>query len=193
MVLVAGNNDNCVDRETIEFYRDFAREYVDHQEQEHGRSSLQRERFVRLLPPGAEILDLGCGAGFDAMSFELAGFSVTAIDASPELVAIARQRVKGTVRVGFFHAFDSVDVFDGIWAAASLVHVPRDMLPNVINVLSKSLGKNGYLYASFRLGDGECRDSHRRYYSRFAVKELVDLFGLAGLNVLEATNRKSVV
>ncbi len=57
---------------------------------------LQREavwrRIEALFEPGQTVLDLGCGTGVDALRLMEAGLEVRAIDASPEMVRIARER-----------------------------------------------------------------------------------------------------
>jgi 2-polyprenyl-3-methyl-5-hydroxy-6-metoxy-1,4-benzoquinol methylase len=88
-------------------------------------------RFMPLLPPGAHVLDAGCGSGRDALAFRRMGFAVEAFDASPELAALAQGHTGLPVQVMSFQQMaDAMGNawharFDGILACASLLHVPE--------------------------------------------------------------------
>ena len=87
-----------------------------------------RDRFVRELPASARILDAGCGSGRDARAFVDLGFDVTAFDASFEMVTRAAQYDQCPVLHMTFDEMTWNEAFDGIWASASLLHVPRASL-----------------------------------------------------------------
>jgi hypothetical protein len=71
---------------------------------------------------------------------------------------------------------DFNEVFDGIWACASLVHVPSDEIEEVFAKVINSLKVNGILYMSFRYGvyEGERKG---RYYTDYRTKTLKELIG----------------
>ncbi len=96
------------------------------------------------------ILDAGCGSGRDAKAFLERGYTVSAFDASPVLARLA------TVHTG-------LPRFDGIWACASLLHVPLADLPDVFQRLDRALKPGGVLYASWKSGQGERQDGDRRF------------------------------
>ncbi|WP_328987882.1 class I SAM-dependent methyltransferase [Thiorhodovibrio winogradskyi] len=58
---------------------------------------------------------------------------------------------------------DWFECFDGIWACASLLHVPLDQLADALARLSRALKKDGVLYASFKYGRGEREHNGRRF------------------------------
>jgi SAM-dependent methyltransferase len=62
-----------------------------------------------------------------------------------------------------FQDIDWCQRFDGIWACASLLHVPMVELPNVLQRLSRALRSGGVLYASFKYGHGERDSGGRRF------------------------------
>jgi SAM-dependent methyltransferase len=123
------------------------------------------EVFLKRLPQGAAILDLGCGAGRDSAFFIEKGSVPFPVDGSPAMAALAARRLGRLVPVMEFSdiAFDAA--FDGIWAQASLQHVPRPALPGILGRLHRALLPGGILYASFRAGAGEHRDLFGRYYN----------------------------
>jgi SAM-dependent methyltransferase len=76
----------------IELYERRAYEW----DADRGRSLFERpwlDRFAALLPPGAAILDIGCGSG-EPIARHLIdrGFAVTGVDSSPTLISLCRVR-----------------------------------------------------------------------------------------------------
>jgi SAM-dependent methyltransferase len=112
-------------------------------------------RFLARVPPGGHILDAGCGSGRDALAFRRLGYAVTAFEASPTLARLATAHCGLPVEVRRFQEIDWEDRFDGIWACASLLHVPMAELPEVLGRLGRALKSDGVLYASFKYGVGE--------------------------------------
>ena len=111
--------------------------------------------FLSKLVLGAHILDAGCGSGRDNKYFIEQGYRVTAVDASAALGQLASQYIGQPVLQMRFQALEFQECFDGIWASASLLHVGRAEIDDVLTRLSKALKPDGLLYASFVYGDGE--------------------------------------
>ena len=120
-------------------------------------------RFLPQIPPGGHILDAGCGSGRDTLEFLQAGYRVTAFDASPTLAALAQRHTGQPVQVLLFQDLAWRREFDGIWACASLLHVPAADLPEALGRLALALCPGGVLYASFKLGRGERDHRGRRF------------------------------
>lgn len=119
--------------------------------------------FVACLPPGARILDAGCGSGRDVKAFGEMGFDVEAFDASAELVALACQLSGKPVVQMRFQDVDAVEKYDGIWCCASLLHVSDAELPEVMTKLAIALKPGGVWYLSFKHGHGEREKDGRRF------------------------------
>ena len=114
-----------------------------------------------------KILDVGCGSGRDSVFFANQGFQVVAIDGSKSLIELAQQT---DTRIDWqCLRFDEIakqswqNQFTGIWACASLLHVPFDDLPMILNDLLSCLRPTGILYASFKYGDNE-REKDGRFF-----------------------------
>ena len=127
------------------------------------------ELFINQLPQRDTqcILDVGCGSGRDANYFAKQGYEVTAIDASAELIQWAEQHHMSS-RITWVHLdFSSIEKqawenkFTGIWACASLLHVPFLELPFIINSLLDTFTDDGVMYVSFKYGKGERVDEER--------------------------------
>ena len=93
------------------------------------------------------------------------GFDVEPTDGSPEMAAEASSHLGRPVQTLLFHDIDKVDTYDGVWANACLLHVPRSELAQVLTLIWRALKPGGYLYASFKTGDAEGRDTFNRYYN----------------------------
>lgn len=162
--------------DSIEYYNKHAGEYyhstVDIDMQEYW------DRFVSLLPDGGCILDLGCGSGRDSAYFISQGFDVTAIDGSEKMCHLASVHIGQEVLHLKFSEIDFDEVFDGVWANASLLHVPRNEMEEILSKVIRSLKKDGVLYMSFHYGDGEEEQDGRCFtnYRRSSLKELIMKF-----------------
>lgn len=111
--------------------------------------------FLSQIPNGGSILDAGSGSGRDALAFQRLGYNVNAFDASPTMVAATAALAGVPVRQATFETFVADTAYDGIWACASLLHVARRDLPDVLHRLADALAPAGVLYASFKYGDAE--------------------------------------
>ena len=151
-----------MDEETLQFYRSNAEAYA---EREMTSRKIRLSRFLALLSPGATILELGCGAGFDSAEMLAQGFDVSATDGSPEMAAEASRRLGRPVGTLLFHDLDAVEAYDGVWANACLLHVPRNELAQILKRIWRALKPGGIFYASFKAGDVEGRDTLNRYYN----------------------------
>src|SRR5438128_3120863 len=94
---------------------------------------------LRAIPPYS-ILDLGCGLGQDLRYFRSLGHDVVGLDGSAEFVAMARSYSECEVLQQDFLAMELRERrFDGIFANASLFHVPSQALPRILAELSETL------------------------------------------------------
>ncbi|NOT41509.1 MAG: class I SAM-dependent methyltransferase, partial [Alphaproteobacteria bacterium] len=97
-----------------------------------------------------------------------------------EMAREAEKRIGRPVRVQLFEDLDDMNAFDGIWANASLLHVPRAGLPNVLARVRRALKPGGLLAASFKSGGQEGRDKLGRYYNYLNADELAALLHETG-------------
>jgi SAM-dependent methyltransferase len=151
-----------VDDDTLQFYRRNAEAYAQREiTSRHARMA----RFLEHLPPGAAILELGCGAGGDSAEMLARGFDVRVTDGSPELADIAAKRLGRPVETLLFQDLNEVEAYDAVWASACLLHVPRDQLAKVLALIWRALKPAGHFYASYKAGDADGRDTLNRYYN----------------------------
>jgi SAM-dependent methyltransferase len=146
-------------RPTLAYYNDHAEEFVRRTQDVDMRPL--RKAFTDWLPAGARILDAGCGSGRDAAAFLQEGFDVTAFDGSTVLAEIASRRTGLSVSALTFADVKFDREFDGIWACASLLHLPPDSLDGAVERLTTALKADGTIFMSFKDGEGELIEDGR--------------------------------
>ncbi|OQK53782.1 tellurite resistance protein-related protein [Vibrio vulnificus] len=123
------------------------------------------DQFLPHLNPNGAILDAGCGSGRDAKYFKALGFKVTAFDANQALVELASRHLEQHVIHAKFDTFRAEpNSFDGIWACASLLHVPDEELAATFFALSQLLKPQGLFYCSFKYGQA-AQVRHGRFFT----------------------------
>ncbi|WP_440988680.1 class I SAM-dependent methyltransferase [Haloarchaeobius baliensis] len=131
---------------------------------------------------GTRILDVGCGPGSDAETFADRGYDVTGLDVTPSFLASARVNVPdarfalGDMR----HLPFEADSFDGVWACASLLHVPREDVPATLAEFARVLADGGVLYCSLKRGDESGFDADGRFFERHSADAVVSMLVDAG-------------
>ncbi|HEU0072728.1 MAG TPA: methyltransferase domain-containing protein [Dehalococcoidia bacterium] len=157
---------------TVASYDAGSRAYADHSSDRTHLSRLH-ERFRDLLTPGACILELGCGPGHDAAALAALELEVTGLDPARGLLteakrydAIRYRLVQGDAR-GLPFASGS---FDGVWACASLLHVPKSDVATALAEAFRVLKEGGVLFTSMSEGEEddampvESEGLERRFY-----------------------------
>jgi SAM-dependent methyltransferase len=138
--------------------------------------SQNRDALLRHLSVNpARILDFGCGPGRDLIAFTNAGHEAIGLDGAAAFCTMARSHSGCEVLHQDFLALSLPSVaFDGIFANASLFHVPSQELPRVLDELHAALRPDGVLFASNPRGDNSEGFNGARYgsyhdYPRWSV------------------------
>ncbi len=138
--------------------------------------SAVQNKFLDCLKTGAYVLDFGCGSGRDTKYFLEHGCKVDAIDGSEELCIRASRFTGIDVKHMLFQEFVSEEKYDGVWACASLLHVPKTGLADVFARIYTAIKQDAVLYCSFKYGtfEGERND---RYFTDFTENTFQDWIG----------------
>lgn len=122
---------------------------------------------------GMTILDLGCGPGRDLLHFKKRGHTAIGLDGCSAFCEMARKNSGCEVwHQNFCNMELPEEFFDGIFANASLFHVPLKHLPRILGELRDCLKKEGILFSSNPRGSGENFDGSRYgNYMEFDVYE----------------------
>jgi SAM-dependent methyltransferase len=152
--------------------------------------SQNRDALVARLPknPG-KILDLGCGPGRDLVAFKRQGHTVIGLDATPAFVEMAKQASGCEVWQQSFLSLDlPTESFDGIFANASLIHVPHAEMVRVLKDLWRSLVADGAIVMSMGRGNGEGyipRSTGYRYVAGWEYETLSPCLEQAGFEIVD--------
>ncbi len=150
--------------ETIDYYEKNAQDFAD-STADIEFSEIQ-DAFLAELKNGASVLDFGCGGGRDTCYFLKKGYKVTALDGSAALCRIAEEKTGIPVIQMDFNDFEELDMYDGIWACSSILHLSRQELKQVLVHMEQALHKGGIIYTSFKYGDFEGM-RNGRYFADF--------------------------
>ena len=167
---------------THRYYEDKAEEYLARTSQ-LDMESLYKP-FLELIPAGGTILDAGCGPGRDVLAFLKQGFRVTAFDASEKMVEIASTQTGVAALQMRFQELKYKQKFDGIWACASLLHVPFCELEDVLTRFRRALKTGGICFMSFKQGNGERFEDGRRFIDFTEATLQQKLADISGLSIL---------
>lgn len=168
---------------TLDYYNQHATQYVD--------STINVEfdsvqnRFLQWLPDGAFILDFGCGSGRDTKYFLEKGYCVDAIDGSEEFCKIASANTGIEVKQCLFEEFEADEMYDGIWACASILHLTKEKLRRVVPKMVRAVKDGGALYVSFKYGEFE-GERHGRHFTDFTEESFREfLKGIDGVEIVD--------
>lgn len=164
--------------ETLDYYNKNAQEFC--QSTVNADMSVCYQMFEKYLRRGGKILDLGCGSGRDSKYFLSQGYEVVSVDGSEEISKCASEYLQRPVQCVRFEEMNFSQEFDGVWACASLLHVEKDKLSDVLKRVFMSLKENGILYASFKYGTEE-REKDGRYFvdlDKASVRALLEREGM---------------
>lgn len=119
------------------------------------------EELASDLPPGAAVLDLGCGAGVPATRWlSERGYAVTGVDFSAKQLDLARRLAPGAtfIRADMTELDFPPGIFDAVVALHSIIHVPREDHPAMLAKIHTWLRPGGALLATLTMTDFEGED-----------------------------------
>lgn len=168
-------------KKTIEYYdreaRNFWQGTQDHDVSQNYKAFL--EAIKSDLPN--TILDLGCGPGRDLLYFKSKGHNATGLDGAREFVTMARLISNCQVlHQDFLTMKLPQSHFDGVFANASLFHVPSQELPQVLTKIFSTLKPNGIFFCSNPRGSNEEGYRDERYCCFFEPQTWCDFVKTAG-------------
>ncbi|TRZ92234.1 MAG: class I SAM-dependent methyltransferase [Rhodocyclaceae bacterium] len=142
-------------------------------------------RHIQAAPPFT-ILDFGCGPGRDLLAFVKRGHRAIGLEGAQALADMARAHSACEVWQQDFLKLDLPDsLFDGVFANASLFHVPRQELPRVLQQLRATLKPGGVLFSSNPRGNNEESINGERYGAYHDLAAWRAYLGAAGFVELE--------
>jgi ubiquinone/menaquinone biosynthesis C-methylase UbiE len=183
------------DKSTIDAYNKIAEEF-------HSRNSVtlygkEYGIYKELIGKGNKILEIGCGTGRDAEELIKLGFYYTGIDASEGMLKIAQEKVKEAKFIlGDFYKLDfPSESFDGFWAAASFLHVPKVEIDKVLGEAYRILKQEGIGFISLKqktvMDEGVIKETKaggiERYFAFYEKGEFENILERNKFEVVDIT------
>ena len=148
---------------TIDYYDKYAQEFYDRTI--NADISRSYDAFLSHLPERSYIIDAGCGVGRDSKYFLSQGHQVAAFDASERMVAMASVETGIKAMRLTFQDMSFNEIFDGIWAQASLLHIPYRETRDVYQKMHRALKPGGLFYASYKYGNNYMKTQERDFWN----------------------------
>ncbi len=167
---------------------------------DHNEDTWWREgtdKFTSILPKGATVLDVGCGAGIKSKYLSDNGLKVTGMDFSEKMIEIAKREVSGVDFIVYdIYEMDSYDnKFDAVFAQAVLLHVPKEKIIEVLEKFKNKLKPGGILYLAVKevksggtdneiLKENDYGYEYERFFSYFTLPEIKECINKLSLKLL---------
>jgi SAM-dependent methyltransferase len=167
--------------DTVQYYEDNAERFWlgtrDHDVSQNYHALLD----AIVNPSPLRILDLGCGPGRDLHYFRSLGHEAIGLDASSRFAELARAHSGCEVWVKDFREMALPDEhFDGVFANASLFHVPKDDILGVLKALNRCLAPGAVLFCSMPRGNDEEGFTGGRFGVYYRDKTWLEMVPAAG-------------
>ena len=178
--------------QTLVVYNKIAKKYSDRWINDTTMNE-QLLKFINHLGNKKKVLDVGCGTGRDVKFLKDQGIEAMGIDISPEMIEISKKIVKN----GHFIVKDMLEMnfepetFNGIWACASVMHLPKVFLDKILSDFNRILCKDGILYLSVQRGEGGKYVEDGRYFEYYQIDEITEHLKLNGFNIIEILSNLS--
>lgn len=180
-------------KRTISYYDDNAEDWSSlHFASEDTYWREQMARYHELLPSG-KIIEIGSGSGKDAAALIEMGYEYTGTDASNGLISVAKKRnpsakfINCTVdKLHFPKGY-----FDGFWTAATLLHIPKNLIGEALQSIRQVIRPDGIGFISMKAGNGERIDEKTgRWFSYYSGDEFRDVLEKNKFRIVDQETKK---
>jgi len=176
--------------QTLQAYEKDAEIFLKHWGRKRYKRPALLVQWLKLLPERAVLLDLGCGAGQDSRHLAKRGHHVIGLDRTMPLLQFADGRIPSVPLIlADIRALPlRADSLDGVWAAASLIHLPKRAVQSVLTEPRHLVKPQGFFAATFTYGSNSRIKwtgwMPGRYFARWKKDELARTLHRAGWEVL---------
>lgn len=173
----------------MKYYRENAQEFIERTENTVFNN--MQTRFLQYLRPGDRILDFGCGSGRDAAAFMKLGYKAEALDATEAFIRKTRNMGIPS-RCMLYSQFVDQNLYDGIWACASLLHLSDDELTDALSRIHAALKPCGVFYCSMKRGSFQGERDGRWFHDQTmdSLKVLLERNGFEILELFESEDSR---
>jgi SAM-dependent methyltransferase len=159
--------------------------------QERGALLDHIDRFLEWVPAGGVVVDVGCGPGLDTAVFRRRGFRVVGVDLSWGMMQAGRRPVGvlPLVQADMRALPLPAAAVDGLWASASLLHLPQEDVAQTLRRFAAVLKPGGVLYLAVKMGDdarwvpNAYQSNHSRFFTFWRPDKLDALLADAAFHI----------
>ncbi len=154
------------------------------------------DEFRERLAGGAVVLDVGAGPGADSAELRARGLRAVTVDLSLGMLKEGAGFFPGPRVQADMRRLPFGSVADGIWANASLLHLPRAEVPAILRELARVLRPEGLLYLSVKEGTGEGYEEERygagnpRFFTYWGPEALDAALAAGGFGIERARSTR---
>ena len=194
-------NFQKIKKDLQEVYDDLAKDWGTRSTDSWGLDYLNKFSELAKNQGAVKVLDMGCASGIQSKILSSDGFEMTGMDLSPRMIKEAEKRLpEANFIVGDITQMPFKDnSFDAVLAKDCIFHMPKDLVPDVLNSVHKILRKGGYFYLAVKKGEGEKEKEQikygkkiRRFIAYFKEKEITDLLKKSGFEIIQCGTWKRI-
>lgn len=178
-------------KRTVHAYESYREIYIQEWDKRRYRLPPLLQSWTERLQPGSHLLDLGCGVGQDSRYLRRHRHHVVGVDLTWSFLRKAhRKSIRLPLLQADFHDLPFQEQsFDGVWAAASLIHCRKSRFQSVLGRLRLLLKPGGLLGATLRHGSQSGYLQNQwipgRYISQWLKPELPRVVQQAGWTIVQ--------
>lgn len=178
-------------KSSIELYEELGKDYIKDIDKITPKEIYD---FMKLLPKGGRVLDVGCASGRDSRTFAQEGFRVVGIDLVDLFLREARKKVPQAkfIKMDLLNLKFPKNYFDAVWAHAVLLHIKKKDIPKVLKGFYNILKPGGKLHIRVKEGKGvgykkeKLSGGKKRLFTYFLKDELEIFVKKAGFKIISS-------
>lgn len=179
---------NPEEKITLETYNATAKQWSE----KHATVGFWREEMeiFRTLLPGGKILEIGSGGGRDAKELIALGYKYIGTDISTGLIEVAKRenpRAAFLAQSVYDLDFPEGTQFDGFWASAILLHIPKARIDEALRRITKFMRENAVGFISLKQGEGERMEDDKRFFAYYSEEEFKKVLQRNDFEVIQTT------
>jgi len=176
-------------KKTIEVYKTLGKKYI---KNIRNLTPVEFNDFIKILPKGGSVLEVGCAGGRDAKKFFQKGFKVVGVDLVDSFLEEARKLVPAAkfIKMDINRLKIKKDSFDAIWANAVLLNLKKKDIPKILKKFYEIIKLDGKLHIRVKKGRGvgykidKLSSGQKRLFIYFSQKEIEKLIKGAGFKII---------
>lgn len=182
-------------KQAVSVYDKIAEDYT----KDSSKPSEYIDEFLRLVPKGGRVLDVGCGPGVDSGYMKAKGFEAVGIDLSKKMIDIAKRKFPQIeFQSGDFRELNfEPNSFDGILASFSLIHISKKDVPKTLKKFYRFLKVGGVIYVGLQAGKSmetfvvePYKPDEKLFVNVFSYDEIKVLLVKEGFSVVKKYERE---